>query len=626
MKGLFTQGVAVLFSESPSLAQLRALLDDYEIISENPLGTSQWQMESASFRIACLPEVNGVCLMDIVSRSWPDHLGNSEREPALHAAWALGHFGPFAATGSLARAIEHAHRWEHAAQLAPQHSSFVRMRISYSLGSANEGTPLLPPDYDPLPELEWLIALARHVTRHPRAVAYFNPNGEVLLAPDGLQKVLDDAAHSEAPPLDAMINVRLAHLEGWQLVDTIGLAQLDFLDQEIVCPDQVSSSEELSAFLYDAAYHMVTTETPIVTDNSSVGPGGTEWVAEARVSSLREPARTIMHWTETEGPYEPEHFVMAAVEPYDQAGADAAAANEPYSAFEDPANWEAVPTPDLRAGAEKPPVFQRSLLMDGGRGRRRRSGNGILWLGVLALLSTMVFVAWRKYSSAPAPTATEDRQAGWAEEAAAVLNEWQPNADLDSKAQAPASGGYHTLIGEGRAGSGFIMRYGDSQIFCGVTTLHQFDGRTPASMDGPVGLKVLLDNMNVLRLKDVQVQQVTDVSRPFECLEFDPKFTLRPGDELLVPTGDGDSVTGKMANSLLVVDQFVSVPGRSQELTLKFDKPFDLKGFSGSPVIKVATGKVVGVLRSGDATRKLIGFETLSLGPLPAPPPAPAKP
>ncbi|MDB6116856.1 MAG: hypothetical protein JWO08_637, partial [Verrucomicrobiaceae bacterium] len=48
MKGLFTQGVAVLFSEPPSLAQLRGLLEDYEITSENPLGTSHWETESAS--------------------------------------------------------------------------------------------------------------------------------------------------------------------------------------------------------------------------------------------------------------------------------------------------------------------------------------------------------------------------------------------------------------------------------------------------------------------------------------------------------------------------------------------------------------------------------------------------
>ena len=607
MKGLFTQGVAVLFSESPSLAQLRALLDDYEIISENPLGTSQWQMESASFRIACLPEVNGVCLMDVVSRAWPDHLGNSEREPALHAAWALGHFGPFAATGSLSRAIEHAHRWPNAAQLVPQHNAFVRMRISYSLGSVSDGAALLPPDYDPLPELEWLIALARHVTRHTRAVAYFNPNGEVLLSPEGLQKVLDDAALGEAPPLDAMINVRLAHLEGWQLVDTIGLAQLDFLDQEIVCPDQISSSEELSAFLYDAAYHMVTTETPIITDNSTVGPGGTEWVAEARVASLREPARTILHWTETEGPYEPEHFVMPALEPYDQAAADAAAANQPYSAFEDPATWESVPTPTLNASTGS----QQSPSMTGGR------ISGWLWVCLIVLLAGMGGLAWRypliRFSAPPASA----RQTPWDEAAANVLGEWQPNADLDAKAQAAPLGGYHTLVGEGKAGSGFIMRYGTAQIFCGVTTLHQFDGRTPAGLEGPVGLKVLLDNVNVLKLNDVQVQQVTDVSRPFECLDYDPSFTLRPGDELLVSTAEGESVKGKMADSLLVVDQFISVPGHSQEFTLKLDKASELKSLAGTPVIKVSTGKVVGVLRSGDATKKQVVFQTLSLGHLP---------
>ncbi len=627
MKGMFTQGVTVLFSEPPSLAQLRNLLGDYEIISENPLGSSQWEMESASFRIACRPEVGGYCLLDVVSRSWPDHLSNSEREPALHAAWSMGHFGPFASTGSLARAIEHAHRWQYAAQLAPQHLAFVRMRISYTLTS-NGPPAALPPDYDPLPELEWLIKIASHISKHPRALAYFNPNGEVLLAPDGLQKVLDDASHGEAPPLDAIINVRLANLAGWQLVDTIGMSQLDLPDQEIVCPAGVSSSEELSAFLFDAAYHMVTTETPIVSDNSTVGPGGTEWVATLRVSSLREPARQIVHWTETEGPYEPDEFYVAPVEDGVSFDPNAGQGEELYSAIDDPANWE-VPPPSIAPA--RTGFLGRSVLQ---RGETRRKRHGCLWALVAAFIVGAALTAWLRpivaafYRSLhPAPVAEEITPSDWDEKAAAVLGNWQPNADLEAKAQMTSvPGTYHTLVGEGRAGSGFLIRYAGAQIFCGVTTLHQFEGKTPASLDGPVGLKVLLDNQNVLKLKDLQVQQVTDVSRPFECLEYDPNFTLQPGDDLIIPTGDGESLKGKMAISLLVIDKFVSSPGHSQNFTLKLDKPFEFKGYSGSPVIKAATGKVVGVLRSGDETKKVIGFETLSLGP-PIPPstPPPAK-
>ncbi|MDB6140766.1 MAG: hypothetical protein JWO94_3838 [Verrucomicrobiaceae bacterium] len=619
MKGLFTQGVAVLFSEPPSLSQLRGLLEDYEITSENPLGTSHWETESASFRIACRPEVGGHCLLDVVSRSWPDHLSNSEREPSLHAAWNMGHFGPFAASGSLARAVEHAHRWPHAAQVAPQHLAFVRMRISYTL--TGSGPPAaLPPDYDPLPELEWLIKLARHISKHPRATAYFNPNGEVLLSPQGLQKVLDDAAHGEAPPLDAIVNVRLAHVAGWQLVDTIGMGQLDLPDQEIVCPDGVSSSEELSAFVFDAVYHMVTTEVPIVTDNSTTGPGGTEWVATLRMNSLREPGRRIVHWTETEGPYEPEEFFVATVEDGALDAAQEPWVEGPYSAFDDPANWE-VPPPTLA-----PPPHS---LLSGGQ-RQGGSNCLLMFLIVVVALATALAYFWPALTAFyrsinPPPATTTAAETDWEAEAAPILQNWQPSADLDAKAQPAAPAGYHTLVGEGRAGSGFLMRYAGTQIFCGVTTLHQFEGRTPASLDGPVGLRVLLDNQNVLKLRDVQVQQVTEVSRPFECLDYDPSFSLKPGDELIIPKGDGESVKGKMDNSLLLIDSFVSVPGHSQDFTLTLDQPFEFKGYSGSPVIKAATGKVVGVLRTGDATKKIIGFETLSLGQ-PTPPPAPPTP
>ncbi|MDB6075460.1 MAG: hypothetical protein JWO89_3100 [Verrucomicrobiaceae bacterium] len=622
MKGLFTQGVAVLFSEPPSLAQLRGLLEDYEITSENPLGTSHWETESASFRIACRPEVGGYCLLDIVSRSWPDHLSNSEREPSLYTAWSMGHFGPFASSGSLARAIEHAHRWQHAAQLAPQHLAFVRMRIGYILGNGQGG---LPPEYDSLPELEWLIRLARHVSKHARSLAYFNPNGEVLLTPDDLQKVLDDAAHSEAPPLEAIVNVRLANLAGWQLVDTIGMGQLDLPDQEIVCPLGVSSSEELSAFLFDAAYHMATTEVPIVTDNSTTGPGGTEWVATRRISSLREPARQIIHWTETEGPYEPEEFFVAAVEEVEYEHSE-----EPYSAIDDPANWE-VPQPTI-ASLGKKAFLGRPATSQSAEERRRR--HGCLWLLVIAFIVGAAATAWlqpivvKLYRQLnPVPVAEEEHPSDWDETTAAVLQNWQPNTGLEAKAQI-VHAGYHTLTGEGRIASGFIMRYGAAPIFCAVTTLHQFEGKTPASLDGPVGLKVLLDNINVIKLRDVQVQQVTDVSRPFECLEYDPNFTLKPGDELVIATGDGEAVKGKMANSLLMIDRFVSTPGHSRNFNLKLEKPFEYKGFSGSPIIHAATGKVVGVLREGDNSKTVIGFETLSLGPPPGsqPPPPAASP
>ena len=619
MKGLFTQGVAVLFSEAPSLAQLRALLEDYEITSENPLGSSHWQTESASFRIACRPEVGGYCLLDIVVRPWPDHLSNSEREPSLHAAWSMGHFGPFTSAGSLARAIEHAHRWPHAAQLAPQHTAFVRMRTSYTIG-INGPAAALPPEYDALPELEWLITLASHVCKHPRAMAFFNPNAEVLLPPPALKEVLQQAAESESPPLDAMINLRLAHVDGWQLLDTIGMAQLDLPDQEILCPDGVSSSQELSAFLFDAAFHMVTTEIPIVTDNSSFGPGGTEWVATTRISAIREPSRTIVHWTEIEGPEEPAQFYVDAVP---EIGAWDPAANaepEEYSAIDDPANWEVKP----QIWPTKGPSQKRSVLSRPGE---ERTGNGCLWAMIIvviiftaavALIWPTILALYHKFNPTAMVVAAE--KTNWEEQSSRAIQAWEASIDVDGKAQIVPPESYHTLLGEGRAGSGFLMRYGSPGFVCGITTLHQFEGKTPASLDGPAGLKVLLDNVNVLKLRDVQVQLVTDASRSFECLEYDPNFELKPGDELIIPKGDGEAVRGKMANSLLLVDKFASVSGHSQDFTMKLDQPFEFKGYSGSPVIKASTGKVVGVLRSGDETKTIIGFETLCIGSPPAPP------
>src|SRR4051794_572913 len=105
MKGLFMQGVVVLFSEAPGVSELERLLGDYEISGRDE--DSQWPMGGPGLVVDYRPEVHGTCLIDICDRLWPDDMGDPKKEPELFAAWGMGFFGPGAFPGGLGRAVQH---------------------------------------------------------------------------------------------------------------------------------------------------------------------------------------------------------------------------------------------------------------------------------------------------------------------------------------------------------------------------------------------------------------------------------------------------------------------------------------------------------------------------------------
>src|SRR5687767_11775435 len=178
-KGFYSQGVAILLSRTITLDELQPLLAPLEIAKRNP-ASSNAHFGGPSLLIPYRPEVNGYLLIDICDFKWPDDMGDPKTNTDLFGAWAMGQYGPFSFPGSLARSIQHLWSWSDGKAIPEQHTSFLRLRISYIFGAANQQAPVLPADYDALAELHFLNKVVVKILDHSAALLYFNPNGEVL--------------------------------------------------------------------------------------------------------------------------------------------------------------------------------------------------------------------------------------------------------------------------------------------------------------------------------------------------------------------------------------------------------------------------------------------------------------
>ena len=141
-KGFFTQGVCLLTDGRTAVEDLKSALQEhgFEIAKETPAGQN-WCFGGHTLVVAFLPEVNGYAAIDLVDQPWPDAMGDPKSDPMTFAGWSMGHFGPFAFPGGLARARQHAWGWQPASPIAEGHRGFVRIRISYIFGCEGEAHP-----------------------------------------------------------------------------------------------------------------------------------------------------------------------------------------------------------------------------------------------------------------------------------------------------------------------------------------------------------------------------------------------------------------------------------------------------------------------------------------------------
>ncbi len=159
---------------------------------------------------------------------------------------------------------------------------------------------------------------------------------------------------------------------------------------------------------------------------------------------------------------------------------------------------------------------------------------------------------------------------------------------------------YDSLIGEGLQGSGFHFSWG-GRVYLG-SSLHQFDGTTPAKM-----LTADLEQIDVLARVHTQndVQVLTFEPGPLASvppLRYAGRATLERGDPVLILCGDEPIV----AHITVTLDE-----SGGQVFCRLADRAADLRGCSGSAVISGLTGDVVGVLLTDSFLGA--GFEVLDL-------------
>lgn len=297
-KGFYSQGVVILFSEEPALSSIAALLSNFRIVKEAQK-TSGWEYGGASLIVEYDAAVNGYASIDVVGRAWPDHMGDPKSEPKLFAAWSMGSFGPYAYPGGLQRAVQQSWVWEKARDVIPSNKSFVRLRMSYVFGTGDDA-PVMPQNYDPLKELDFLTAMVARVLAHPAAICYFNPNGEVVLTKELFG---DSAEYHKAhalPPFDLWSNVRLFNIDPeWCLMDSVGSCQLDIPDHEVAFPKGRFQPQEVDKFIRNATLYVLK-NGPVIKDGDTMdGPGDIRWQAKTFKNGLNDPPRQTLRWLPT---------------------------------------------------------------------------------------------------------------------------------------------------------------------------------------------------------------------------------------------------------------------------------------------------------------------------------------
>lgn len=299
MKSFFTQGVCVLLEHALSLDEVEGYLADYTLLGRQTGGKAEtWALGGTGIIVVFRPEVRGLVVVDVVERQWPDDIGSPLTDPMVLAAWAMGAFGPFATQGTLARAVQQAWNWPEAGTIVARHQAFLRIRVTYAIG-AQENDSIMPKNYAPQPELEFITQLALKLCAAPGALCYFNPNAEIVCNYATLKYAWERYVAGGLRPLDVWSNRRLynpSQAPGWVLMDTMGMQQLDVQDHEACFRADRYNPDEVARFLINLSEYALSSTRVLKQGDATDGPGALLWQARSYESSLATPARPVLRW------------------------------------------------------------------------------------------------------------------------------------------------------------------------------------------------------------------------------------------------------------------------------------------------------------------------------------------
>ena len=320
-KGLFTQSTIVLFKRAVPVDELRNALRGFSIRGSRKNAVSGWLAGAEELLLDVSAHPRATVIVDAHPTYWPDHMGHPEQDPELFIAWTEGHFGPHASPKSLERAVEQSWSWREPAGDAAAHTqAFVRIRSTYAV-EAVAAAPTQPPA-SALPEglsaavdLSFVTDVAAAVLRLPGALAYFNPNGEVLASEATVAAAR--ARSSKQPgllPLELWINVRMFKVPaapGWTVMDTVGMRQLGRLDEEACFARDRYEAHEISLLLRQLTAYTTQHGDVIQTGHTIDGPRGIHWRAVRHTHSLVAPSRPTLRFFPVDGTEPPDALLRS---------------------------------------------------------------------------------------------------------------------------------------------------------------------------------------------------------------------------------------------------------------------------------------------------------------------------
>lgn len=303
-KGMFSQCLCVLLNESISLERLEAALSRFDIRSRKDKVTD-WTMGGSSLLLAYRLNVNGMIDVDVIDRPWPDSMGDAQNDPTLFGAWAMGSFGPFTFPGSLDRAMQQSWRWSQGRTVPASHRAFVRVRPSYVFGT-DRNAPLLPADYRPIDELDFLTSIIMSLLELPEAICYFNPSGEVVADREAVRQTVEFSRSHQVPALDLWSNIRLFQASpNWNLMDTVGNGQLDLPDLEACVYKPLAEPQQVDTFLRNLTLYLRDQGNVVLDGDTIEGPGG-NWQATPINNAICVPPRSVIRLIHEDSPPLPE--------------------------------------------------------------------------------------------------------------------------------------------------------------------------------------------------------------------------------------------------------------------------------------------------------------------------------
>ncbi|WP_068140737.1 DUF4261 domain-containing protein [Roseimaritima ulvae] len=305
VRGIYTQGAAVLLAQPVDFSQVQSCLSGFELATTD---LTPGQPDEQVLLLKDDQPGDGHAVVIYSNKRWPDDYSGLEGEPEMAAAWARGQYGPLAFPGDLQRAIEQSWRWDEGREEAASHVAHLRILYRYPVDSQDdedaEDRPIdeevaseILEETDSVDELHFITRVISRLLELPEAICYFNPGGEVLMNAEDLRGGLNEAWQHDLVPVDMWTNVRLFRAtETWTLMDTIGNEQFDLPDMEVIFENEQFDPSEIESFLRNVVLCVLLDDIEISDGDTVDGPGQQIWQALLCNDGLNDPPRPTIRW------------------------------------------------------------------------------------------------------------------------------------------------------------------------------------------------------------------------------------------------------------------------------------------------------------------------------------------